>query len=72
LRFGERSGADHHDADQHPAGDWDGSGIARAGVFRPGNGLWGLDLNGNLAWDAGTDKSGVFGTAGDTPVVGRW
>jgi hypothetical protein len=51
------------------AGDWDGSGVRRIGVFR--NGTWLLDINGNGVFDAG-DKTVMFGQAGDVPVVGDW
>jgi hypothetical protein len=51
------------------AGDWDGSGVKRIGVFR--NGSWLLDINGNGVFDAG-DKTVSFGQAGDIPVVGDW
>jgi hypothetical protein len=54
-------------------GDWLGDGIARAGVFDAANGVWCLDLNGNLVWD-GTpaDGRGVFGTSGMTLIPDRW
>jgi hypothetical protein len=51
------------------AGDWDGSGTKRIGVFR--NGLWLLDMNGNGIFD-NADKSITFGQAGDLPVLGDW
>ena len=51
------------------AGDRDGSGKKRIGIFR--NGTWILDINGNGIIDAG-DKTVVFGQAGDVPVVGDW
>jgi hypothetical protein len=51
------------------AGDWDGSGVKRIGVFR--NGLWLLDINGDGVFDAG-DKTVAFGQAGDLPVLGDW
>jgi hypothetical protein len=61
------------------AGDWDGTGVIRFGVFR--NGLWYVDLNNNGVWD-GVAGSGCtltvcdavysFGQAGDIPVVGDW
>ena len=51
------------------AGDWDGSGVKRIGVFR--NGYWLLDINGNGVFDAG-DKTVAFGQAGDLPVLGDW
>jgi hypothetical protein len=51
------------------AGDWTGSGVKQAGVFR--NGTWILDTNGNGVLDAG-DQIVAFGQAGDIPVVGDW
>jgi len=51
------------------AGDWDGSGVTRAGVYR--NGQWYLDWNNNGQWDPG-DRQGLFGLPGDLPVVGDW
>ena len=53
------------------AGDWNGSGFAKIGVFR--NGHWYLDANGNGTWDkCGTDLCPKFGQAGDLPVAGNW
>ncbi len=55
------------------AGDWNGDGKAKVGVFR--NGTWYLDYNGNGAWDGcGVDRCyfGSFGQAGDLPVAGKW
>jgi len=40
------------------------------GVFR--NRPWYLDVNGNGAWDAGTDAVAFFGEAGDVAVAGDW
>jgi hypothetical protein len=50
-------------------GDWDGSGVIRAGVFR--NGQWFLDWNNNGRWDEG-DREFSFGMPGDLPVTGDW
>jgi hypothetical protein len=56
------------------AGDWDGTGKVRIGVFRPSTQMWYLDLNGNGKLDAcGVDACiGPFGQPGDLPVVGKW
>jgi hypothetical protein len=52
-------------------GDWTGTGVVRAGVFR--NGLWYLDLNDNLSWDGSpADLQTGFGASGFVPVVGDW
>ena len=56
------------------AGQWDGQGKSRIGVFRPSKGMWYLD-NGNGIWDGcGTDLCiiGPFGSSGDLPVAGDW
>jgi len=50
-------------------GDWDGSGVIRAGVYRKGQ--WFLDLNNNGRWDEG-DRQIFFGLPDDLPVVGDW
>ena len=55
------------------AGDWNGDGKTKVGVFRAGT--WYLDYNGNGAWDGcGVDRCyvGSFGAPGDLPVAGRW
>lgn len=51
------------------AGDWDGSGKRKIGIFR--NGTWIIDSNGNGQIDA-SDRTFTFGQAGDIPVVGDW
>jgi hypothetical protein len=52
-------------------GDWNGSGLAKVGVFRCG--VWVLDYNGNWQWDGPTiDKTFSLGQCGDTPVPGPW
>jgi hypothetical protein len=56
------------------AGDWDGTGVVRIGVFS--NGTWYLDMNNNGIWDGPvTDKTypnfGV-GLPNVMPVVGDW
>jgi len=46
------------------AGDWDGTGTIRIGVFRPSNGHFYLDMNNNGKWDgtgAGLDADIQFG-----------
>jgi hypothetical protein len=55
-------------------GDWNGTGKAGIGVFRPNTGEWFLDMNGNGRWDGcSVDKCfGPFGSQGDLPVVGDW
>jgi hypothetical protein len=60
--------------DRPVAGDWNGSGTPRIGVFRPRTGKWYLDLNGNGRWDGcGIDGCyGPFGMNGDLPVAGDW
>ena len=55
------------------AGDWNGDGKAKVGVFR--NGTWYLDYNGNGLWDGcSVDRCyvGSFGVKGDLPVAGKW
>jgi Divergent InlB B-repeat domain len=60
--------------DRPVTGDWDGSGIAQIGLYRPATGQWFLDLNGNGKWD-GCDVDGCMPFLGkhegDLPVVGR-
>ena len=51
------------------AGDWDGTGIVRIGVFRPANGHWYLDMNNNGRWDGagpGLDADIQFGASTTT------
>jgi hypothetical protein len=56
------------------AGDWDGSGKTKIGVFRPQTGEWFLDKNGNGQLDScGVDTCiKAFGQPGDKPLVGKW
>jgi hypothetical protein len=58
--------------DQPVAGDWDGTGVIRLGVFRQGN--WYIDLNNNGVWDgvAGGDAIYSFGLPGDIAIPGDW
>ncbi len=55
-------------------GDWNGNGHTKIGIYRPGNGLFILDTNGNGILDAGDAVFNLhIGTAaGDIPVVGDW
>jgi hypothetical protein len=55
-------------------GDWNGTGTAKIGVFRPAKGDWFLDLNGNGQWDGASVDKYIpgFGQAGDLPAVGKW
>ena len=56
------------------AGDWNGTGEVRIGVFRPSTGEWFLDMNGNGKFDGCVVDAcpGPFGQPGDLPVVGKW
>ena len=56
------------------AGDWNGTGHGRIGVFRPSSGEWFLDLNGNGQWDGCNVDQCIagFGEPADLPVVGDW
>ncbi len=55
-------------------GDWNGDGRTKVGVYRPSNGLFILDTNGNQQFDGGDAvyNLGVGTQAGDVPVVGDW
>jgi hypothetical protein len=63
------------DEDRPVAGDWNNTGIAQIGVYRPSSGQWFLDFNGNGKWDGcGSDFCSDFlgKHEGDLPIVGRW
>ena len=54
-------------------GDWNGSGTSKVGAFRPADGTFYLDYNGNGVWEGcGTDRCLRIGMSGDTPLVGKW
>jgi uncharacterized repeat protein (TIGR01451 family) len=56
-------------------GDWSGSGTTKVGIYRPSNGLFILDYNGNGVFDPGVDlvyNLGVGTDPTDVPVVGDW
>jgi len=54
-------------------GDWDATGSSKVGAFRPSDGTFYLDYNGNGQWDGcGTDRCLPIGLSGDTPLVGKW
>ena len=52
-------------------GDWNRDGKDEMGIFRPGNAVWSLDSNGNLAWEV-SDTSLSWGVPNDKPVVGKY
>ena len=57
------------------AGDWNADGVTEIGIYRPLNGNWFLDINGNEIWDGKIiDRKFIFGIAevNDVPVVGNW
>lgn len=59
--------------DQPVLGDWNASGTTKVGVFNTGAALWLLDYNGNFVWDgAAMDSFFLWGSPGNTPLVGRW
>ena len=54
-------------------GDWNGTGSSKVGAFRPSDGTFYLDYNGNGIWDGcGTDRCLQIGLNGDIPLVGDW
>jgi hypothetical protein len=54
------------------AGDWNGNGHAKVGIYRSSTGQWFLDANGNGVFDAGDYTYNFGGLNGDIPVVGDW
>jgi len=55
-------------------GDWNGTGYAKAGMFRAGF-FWVVDNNGSAPTFLGGNQIVAFGfggVAGDIPVVGKW
>jgi len=56
------------------AGDWNGNGITKIGLYRPSTGTWFLDYNGNGVFDGPVvDRQYQYGgVAGDIPVAGDW
>jgi hypothetical protein len=61
FRFGS-------DGIQPVAGDFNGSGISKVGVFRDGK--WKLDMDGDGRFESDRDVEFVFGQAGDIAIVG--
>jgi glucose/arabinose dehydrogenase len=54
------------------AGDWNGDGKTKVGLFRQGF-LWILDTNGNGVFEQGADQVvALGGVPGDVPIVGDW
>ncbi len=69
------TGAFGTSADRPVSGDWNGDGQDDVGVWRPSEGKFRLDANGNRLWDgpAGGDvTTGAFGVATDIPLAGTW
>ena len=61
------------DGDIPLVGDWNGDGVAKVGAFRPSDGVFYLDFNGNGQWDGcTTDRCLAIGMNGDIPLVGDW
>ena len=57
--------------DEPIIGDWNGDGEDEIGIYRPGSGIFALDMNGNGVWDGG-DQGSLFGVTGDEPIIGCW
>ena len=53
-------------------GDWDGFGKTELGFYRPSDGRWLRDLNGDGAIEPGEDAIHFGGAPGDLPVTGDW
>jgi serine-aspartate repeat-containing protein C/D/E len=53
---------------QPVAGDFNGSGISKIGIFRDGR--WKLDIDGDGRFESDRDVEFVFGKAGDIAIVG--
>jgi len=56
-------------------GDWNGDGRDEVGGWRPSEGKFRFDTNGNGSWDGiggGDTASAIFGTSTDQPVAGKW
>ena len=59
--------------DRPVAGDWNGDGSDKIGVWRPGTGRFYLDMDGSFTWTSGVDViTAAFGVATDRPVAGDW
>jgi len=71
----------YQDGDLPVAGDWNGRGVTKVGLYRPSTGEWFLDRDGDRSWDGclrdlciSSEAFRPFGTveAGDLPVTGNW
>jgi hypothetical protein len=61
--------------DQPLTGDWNGDGKAEVGIYRPSNGTFYLDYDGNSVFSLPADRQynlGVGMVGGDLAVVGDW
>jgi len=52
------------------AGDWNGDGKLKIGIYR--HGLWILDWDGNREFTKDDRKLTLGGSSGDIPIVGHW